>query len=330
MDSGKFAGQARRVWPCEAGLGESPGRSRRYSRLGAAAPVSRLPRSGFTLVELLAVITIIAILVALLLPALAKARELANRVVCASNLRQIGIAIAAYAADNQDRAPFQYGPGDMQKDAELYPQLNNGPPGDSPGGPGGLDLDGLGFLWQGGYVGNRDGQQNSPNWFNQAVTTPVFYCPSMPPGTRNTYGNQPADEFYGTSYLYIGVGRMLQTFNNVAASLVEINGSPGNTISITGEFASTGSDGSYSYAAVQPQDRPLADVGRLAIASDSLASYNSAPAWIPTIPHGLGYFNVLYTDGSVVPFEHPYFAVNNLQATNFNYQCLWYVFDQNQ
>ena len=93
-------------------------------------PVS--PRSpAFTLIELLVVIAIIAVLAALLLPVLGKVQDGANSTKCASNLRQIGVAINAYTADNDGQLPgplsiSQYptlGVQGVQDDASLYKRL---------------------------------------------------------------------------------------------------------------------------------------------------------------------------------------------------------------
>ena len=72
-------------------------------------------RRGFTLIELLVVIAIIAILAAILFPVFAKAREKARQTTCASNLKQIGTALAMYTQDYDECWPANAGPDRLTK-----------------------------------------------------------------------------------------------------------------------------------------------------------------------------------------------------------------------
>lgn len=202
-------------------------------------------RTGFTLVELLAVITIIAILISILLPSLAKAKHAALRVQCAANLRSLGQGCRLYANDHFGMEP----PGNTQTplaggkwpfgDLAGWPTNQSGTNAYAPWGFGLLYTTGLItnptllYCPEGSYftpVENPEyyigdlGQPNGPPNYNYVYTGYCYYY-HTPVGLD--FGGRFAE---GNAVINPGTGENQPAFQSVPESFAQSATSPGDTI----------------------------------------------------------------------------------------------------
>lgn len=256
--------------------------------------------AGFTLVELLVVIGIIALLISILLPTLSRVRHMTNKVSCLNNLRQLHMATTMYANDNDSAFPYR---GDLSPSPPHALAHMNFVPEDEKDEefPSPRDMRGYWLTYLDGH------EVGEPS--------PVFYCPSV---------NEPALFCHpGTSWPGYGPDRAL-----ASGFYLTTYGYYGN---YDWEAKNKGSDSSLrwdpymsargEYAERRPVPRKLSDHPTLTLFADILE--NKAISGGP--PSNWWYLN--HTEHGALQFSD--IPPEGIQAVTLDGSARWYRFNEN-
>ena len=237
-------------------------------------------KKGFTLIELLVVIAIIALLVAILLPSLNRAKELARRTACAANLNAVGKGMSMYSTEAENAAGlYPIAPGKISLP-------------DAPGAPGwDGQTDGKTFRWTAPKAGD-DTSVTASQWIlvrQELANVNMFVCPS----TEDTIDDYTFTVGSTTGKLPLNQLFDFKSRNNISFSFQMPYGQYLPSVNIMSDVA-LGADKSPFY------DNPTGTlVSDPELAPASLDSSNNSNN------HNKDGQNILYMDSHVDWWEHP-------------------------
>lgn len=264
----------------------------------------RIGTRGFTLVELLVVIGIIAVLISVLLPALGRAREQSKLVKCQSNLRQIGLAVIMYANENKGFFPAAARLGDAYAHDWVYWQQPNL-----------IDQPTTGF-WP--TTGTRPKDQSEmygaiAKYIGKSFNNDLFRCPSdsrtFPDPNRLYYKYSYTFNGFLTSTFGVFDGQSWQYFGRIAK--ISAIRKPSNVVMMMEESESSINDGDTTIVRIASSGgnfftvRPGGDAKSdwLAITHDRNRHYpeNAVQGGVDkyAIPNSRARGNVAFPDGHV-------------------------------